>query len=135
MRGNRLGPGNPINSPILAYAKIDFVAVIQQLKQGLQLVVPVGPPARYVEKKIEFCRRGQAQAGRTRLLRRQRHLFAPINPDRQPIPQLVRALRILSLRRGHCALSFALGQELSCHVRTAIRADNSGCSKLSRDGR
>ena len=48
---------------VLAQGKAQFVAVVEELEQGLQQVIAVGPAAEDMQHQVELGRRGQDQFG------------------------------------------------------------------------
>lgn len=60
--GNAFEFGVQANHAVVAYGKGDFVAVVQELKNRLQLVVAVRATTEDVQHQVELGRGGQGQA-------------------------------------------------------------------------
>ena len=54
--------GMQLDHAIVAYGERHLIAVVEKLKQRLQLVVAVFTTTQDVQHQIEFCRGGQGQA-------------------------------------------------------------------------
>src|SRR5438477_325398 len=51
----------PLDPPVVPHADLERVGEIDELKEGLQLVIAVGAPARHMEKEIQLGGRGPAR--------------------------------------------------------------------------
>ncbi|MCY1187684.1 hypothetical protein D9M73_286960 [compost metagenome] len=60
--GDAVELGVQANDAVVAHGEGDFVAVVEKLKQRLQLVVAVFTATQNVQHQIEFGRRRQGQA-------------------------------------------------------------------------